>query len=223
MKPRIIIHNALSIDGKLTGFMPDLGTYYSLAGHWGEQAALVGSETILAAMRMDGVQNYNSVGEGPADPPPPEERAGTWFVAIDGRCRILNWRHWASQPYWRGVIVLTSQIAPREYINTVTESGAICRPLGIENVDLSASFDMLNTEFGIDTIRVDSGGSLNAALLAQGLVDEISLLIHPALAAGTDAVGLIAPETEMPIFPALRLLHVERMGADLIWLRYGMG
>ena len=30
-------------------------------------------------------------------------------------------------------------------------------------------------------MRVDSGGALNGALLRAGLVDEISLLVHPVL------------------------------------------
>jgi 2,5-diamino-6-(ribosylamino)-4(3H)-pyrimidinone 5'-phosphate reductase len=31
-------------------------------------------------------------------------------------------------------------------------------------------------------VRVDSGGALNGALLRAGLVDEVSLLVHPVLA-----------------------------------------
>jgi hypothetical protein len=36
----------------------------------------------------------------------------------------------------------------------------------------------------VDTVRVDSGGTLNAALLRAGVVDEVSLMIHPALTDG---------------------------------------
>jgi 2,5-diamino-6-(ribosylamino)-4(3H)-pyrimidinone 5'-phosphate reductase len=36
-------------------------------------------------------------------------------------------------------------------------------------------------ELGAKVIRVDSGGALNGALLRAGLVDEISLLVHPIL------------------------------------------
>ena len=46
---QVIIHNAVSIDGRLTGFEADLATYYRLAGMWQEDATLCGSGTILAA------------------------------------------------------------------------------------------------------------------------------------------------------------------------------
>lgn len=32
MLPRVILHNAISLDGKNEGFEPDLGQYYGLAG-----------------------------------------------------------------------------------------------------------------------------------------------------------------------------------------------
>jgi 2,5-diamino-6-(ribosylamino)-4(3H)-pyrimidinone 5'-phosphate reductase len=38
--------------------------------------------------------------------------------------------------------------------------------------------------FGVHVVRVDSGGALNAALLREGVVDEVSLLVHPVLAGG---------------------------------------
>ncbi len=46
---RLIIHNAVSVDGRLTGFDVDLAQYYRLAGTWCEDATLCGSGTILAA------------------------------------------------------------------------------------------------------------------------------------------------------------------------------
>ena len=33
-------------------------------------------------------------------------------------------------------------------------------------------------------VRVDSGGALNGALLRAGLVDEVSLLVHPRIVGG---------------------------------------
>ena len=49
MLPRVIVHNAVSVDGRLDGFVPDLGLYYDVIGGWEEDATLVGSETILQA------------------------------------------------------------------------------------------------------------------------------------------------------------------------------
>jgi hypothetical protein len=32
MRPEIIIHNSISLHGSLTGFMPDMGLHYKIAG-----------------------------------------------------------------------------------------------------------------------------------------------------------------------------------------------
>jgi 2,5-diamino-6-(ribosylamino)-4(3H)-pyrimidinone 5'-phosphate reductase len=71
-------------------------------------------------------------------------------------------------------------------------------------------------------VRVDSGGTLNGILLRSDLVDEVSVLIHPGLVGGTTprsifrAPDLISSEGVIQ----LRLIHVEQLKGDVIWLRY---
>ncbi|OGT24975.1 MAG: hypothetical protein A2Z17_00650 [Gammaproteobacteria bacterium RBG_16_66_13] len=54
----MILHNAISLDGRLDGFNLDVGLYYEIAGRLGADAILSGSNTILTAFgvaRTDGV------------------------------------------------------------------------------------------------------------------------------------------------------------------------
>jgi len=51
MLPRVIIHNAVSMNGQTTGFPVDLGLYYGLVSRWKENATLAGADTLLAAAR----------------------------------------------------------------------------------------------------------------------------------------------------------------------------
>ncbi len=51
MLPRIILHIATSLDGRITNFPADLERYYALAARWAPDAILFGSETVLAAVR----------------------------------------------------------------------------------------------------------------------------------------------------------------------------
>jgi len=44
METEIIIHNSVSLDGSLTGFMPDMGVHYSIAGSYKHDARLIGSK-----------------------------------------------------------------------------------------------------------------------------------------------------------------------------------
>ena len=49
MLPRVILHNAVSLDGRIDGFPIDLHQYYELIATWKEDATLAGSDTFLKA------------------------------------------------------------------------------------------------------------------------------------------------------------------------------
>ena len=48
-RPRVIIHNLISLDGHLDGFPADAGLYYEIASWLPHQAVLTGSGTMPAA------------------------------------------------------------------------------------------------------------------------------------------------------------------------------
>lgn len=54
MLSEIIIHNSVSLDGSLTGFMPDMELHYRIAGEYKPDAHLIGSETILSGINLFG-------------------------------------------------------------------------------------------------------------------------------------------------------------------------
>ena len=86
---------------------------------------------------------------------------------------------------------------------------------GDGRVDLGSALSVLRHEYGAELVRVDSGGSLTGALLASGLVDEVSLLVHPELSDGRGGRWWGAQAR-----PArLDLLSAETLG-ELVWLRY---
>jgi len=53
MLPRVIIHNAVSANGRIDWLRADVGVLYNLAGRWHGDCALVGSGTDPAS--PDGV------------------------------------------------------------------------------------------------------------------------------------------------------------------------
>ena len=93
---------------------------------------------------------------------------------------------------------------------------------GEDRVNLRAALEELHARYGVKRIRVDSGGTLNGILLRAGLVDEVSLLIHPAMVGGLTersvfrAPDPVSPDDALP----LRLVHLEQLAGDLVWLRY---
>jgi 2,5-diamino-6-(ribosylamino)-4(3H)-pyrimidinone 5'-phosphate reductase len=213
MLPRIIMHNAVSLDGRITGFTPDLGLYYGLASRWSTDAMLSGSNTILAA----------SI-EMPDEPEEPHERVPNdprpLLVVPDSRGRISNWHMWQKAGYWRDVVVLCSTATKKSYLDYLERRGIDVIIAGDDHVDIRAALEELNARYGVQTVRLDTGGTLNGVLLRAGLIDEVSVLVHPELV-GSAAPGSLfhAPETAEGTVQ-LHLDHCERLPGDIVWLRY---
>jgi 2,5-diamino-6-(ribosylamino)-4(3H)-pyrimidinone 5'-phosphate reductase len=216
MLPKVIIYNAVSLDSRVNGFPADIAKYYELAAHWNEDATLVGSETML--------KSGNEVPpETEDDLKPPKKKAGdtrALLVVVDGRGRIRGWHYWRKLPYWRDVVALCSRKTPQEYLTYLEKQHIDYIITGDEHVDLKAALEELNKRYKVKTVRVDSGGTLNGALLRAGLVDEISLLIHPSLAGSKQQTFFQAEELSSEEAIKLRLTHMEKLKGDMIWLRY---
>jgi 2,5-diamino-6-(ribosylamino)-4(3H)-pyrimidinone 5'-phosphate reductase len=216
--PKIVLHNEVSLDGRMDWITPDLGQYYELAGTWSADAILAGSETILKApdQKQDSEVTKPDVGE------PRDDSFLPLLVVPDSQGRIRNWDFWRTQPFWRDVVVLCSQATPNTYLEYLKGHSIDYITAGENQVDLPPALEELATRYGIKLMRVDSGGTLNGVLLRAGLVDEISLLIDPCLVGGSSARSFYrAPDLSRPedLIP-LKLVHYEEVKGGVLWLRY---
>jgi len=116
---------------------------------------------------------------------------GPLLAVVDGRRRVTQWEALRECGHWRDVVALHA------------DEG--------ERVDLAAAL----AELQGDVVRVDSGGGLNGALLQAGLVDEVSLLVHPCIVGG-DANRWHGSATDTALEP----IGVEALAGGLAWLRY---
>ncbi len=218
MFPRVVIFNAVSVDGRIDHYPFDIGRFYGLAAFWKEDVSLAGAGTIL---------DTNPNDDGADDIPDTRESAGPederpLLVIPDSRGRVKCWRRLRAFPYWRGMISLCSRSTPQRHIDYLREARVECIVAGEDHVDYRAALEELAERHGVRTVRVDSGGTLNGVLLRQGLVDEVSLLVHPGLVGGTSPRSIFrAPDLDSPdgVIP-LRLMHIEQLDIDLVWLRY---
>jgi len=218
--PRVILHNAVSLDGRLDWFMPNVGLYYELAAHWKEDLTLVGSDTILNApdnIPEDTEEDYQSE-ESELD----DERP---ILAIcDSKGRIKTWQYWRNLPYWRDAIALCSKKTPAEHIKYLDGLQIKYIASGADHVNLRQVLKKLKKDYDVNIVRVDSGGRLNGVLLRAGLVNEISLLIHPCLVGGVTPRGFFnADDLDSPEgIVHLELKHFEKMEDEIVWLRYAV-
>jgi 2,5-diamino-6-(ribosylamino)-4(3H)-pyrimidinone 5'-phosphate reductase len=228
-KPKVIIFNSISLDGRMDGGTDevDMGLYYELAARWNADAMLSGSNTMLQAFAGQPAESEILESDSNPEATPGSSKelrplAVPYLVVVDSRGRIPTWRAIRSQPFWGEVIVLCSQTTPAAYIHTLTRDNIPFIVAGNDRVDLAQALEELNARFNIQTVRVDSGGILNGALLRAGLVDEVSVLLAPTLIGGESPRSLfVAPDissSEQIIH--MRLLHSEPVRENILWLRY---
>lgn len=229
MLPRVILHNAVSLDGMIDGFPVDLEQYYELVSTWKEDATLAGSDTFLKAASEAPPEDESALLPPRVDP---NDRRPILAVP-DSRGRIRFWHYLRSLPYWRGFVALCSRSTPQEYLCYLKERHIDIIIAGEDHVDLRAALAELSSRYGVKVLRVDAGGTLNGVLLSQGLVSELSVLVYPCLVGGSLASGkggssiFVAPGRPAARSPdgsieamPLRLMAAEKLKGDVMWLRY---
>lgn len=218
MKPHVVIHIETSLDGRITGFEPDMALYYELIPRWAEEATLAGADTMLAA--PDEIPEETEEDLIPPEVAPDDKRP--ILAVTDSKGRVRIWHALRRWPYWGRFVALVSRTTPQEYLDYLAEHHIDHIIAGSGQVDLGAALEELNRRYNVTTIRVDSGGALNGALLREGLVDEVSVLHAPALVGGGSSKTMF---TEPDIGTAqgvigLKLEHVGKLRDDVVWTRY---
>jgi 2,5-diamino-6-(ribosylamino)-4(3H)-pyrimidinone 5'-phosphate reductase len=219
MLPRVIIHTAVSADGRIDGFTPDLGTFYGLVATWKEDVTLAGSDTLLAAAQADAPAT-----EEPLPAPDPGDTRPLLAI-VDSRGRVHTHAAPLAAGYWRQTIALCSQTTPARHMAYLAKAGIPALVAGQKQVDLKAALAQLAAQYGARVVRVESGGVLSGVLLRAGLVSEVSVLVHPVLVGGSSARSFYRAAdlgaADSPI--AARLISAESVGAGIVWLRYALG
>jgi 2,5-diamino-6-(ribosylamino)-4(3H)-pyrimidinone 5'-phosphate reductase len=199
----VVAHVAVSLDGATTGFAPDVGRFYDLARTWNEDVTLTGADTILAQEQALA-----------SAPRPGPVAGGPLLAVVDGRGRVRAWDALRDVGHWSAVLALYCAATPPRPAGHPVEELVT----GVDRVDLGWALTELGRRDGVRTVRVDSGGALNGALLAAGLLDEVSLLVHPWLVGRPDQPRWYGPAAAPG--GALDLISAESQDGGLLWLRY---
>ncbi len=142
-----------------------------------------------------------------------------WFVVVDSRGRV-RWSVKSSGGH--RLLILVAMATPADYLSFLRQEGIPYLVVGEARVDLGTALDRLVDRLGVTCVVSNAGGELNGALLRAGLVDELQVVVLPALIGGRNTPALfdgaaLAP-AELPT--PLRLLSVHSESDGLLWLRY---
>ncbi len=211
----VVIHGQASVDGRIDWLPIDPGLFYEIAAHWKEDATVAGTDTLLAAAEMFDEQS-------PDEGDSMTGNDGPLLVVPDSRGRMRHWETLLRSPYWGRGVALCTETTPEEHLKYLGEVGVETLMVGEEPVDFRAALECLADRYGVKTVRVDSGGTLNGVLLRAGLVDEVSVLVSPYLVGGVTAKSLYrAPDlTDSAGVIGLRLTGVQELRDGVVWLRY---
>ncbi len=215
MIPKIILHNSISIDGSLSSFEPNMELHYRIAGKYHPDMHLIGSHTITAGIELYG--NDIPSEEALDFEKPTRRKTLPIWVLVDSKGKLEGMLHTCRRfELCRDVIVLVSKSTPQRYLRYLDERQYIYHCVGRDSVDLRQALIFLYKEYHAKTILTDTGRILGNLLLNKGLVDEISLLIHPVIV-GDKSFNMFH---EIKKNISVSLLRCERLEKQYIWLVY---
>jgi riboflavin biosynthesis pyrimidine reductase len=91
-------------------------------------------------------------------------------------------------------------------------------------IDLALTLDILNRDLGVKRLLVEGGGRTNGAFLRAGLVDELSLILCPAVDDAKGAPSVFdSTEAESECRAPVRMMTLESsqvLEDGAVWLRY---
>ncbi len=88
-------------------------------------------------------------------------------------------------------VIAVAENAPAENVRRLEEKGATIIRAGQDRVDLPLLMHALKTDFGVETMMVEGGPTLNWHMLHYRLVDEIRLIHLPFIVGGADTPSLV--------------------------------
>ncbi len=224
-RPTIVVHMAGSLDGRIQSRRwsgASLGSLYEDV-----HAELAGDAWMCGRITMQGYTRGTPADDADPSPVPRMDHivrrdASGYAIALDAR-GVLHWgaRNAIDDDH---VVVVLSESVSDEHLNALKTSGVSFIFGGRDEIDLLRVLRSLKREFGINRLIVEGGGGINGSFLAAGLVDQISLLLAPAVDGGRGVPSLFdhGPIGGPPAAPTakLTLQHCKPLPNGIVRLFY---
>lgn len=228
MKPHVTCLMMSSIDGRLHPSRytesPD-GTRKDWTAAYEQQHDALGGDAWLVGRvtmaEMSKATAHPPASAGRVDRPlHVATRADGYAVAVDRSGKLhfdsgtLDGDH---------VVVLLGAAVPDAHLAELAGSGVSYLVSADADIDFAAALETLADAFGIRRLLLEGGGEINGALLAAGVVDELQVLVAPALDGGAGAEGIVTLGADGLAGKVQLTLHgVETKAHGTVLLRYAV-
>ncbi len=183
-KPYVILSAAMTIDGKIASKTGD--SDLSDKKDWRDvhrlrasvDAIMVGKGTIVKDNPKLHIKYH--------------KHRGYYRIVLDSNLTIpLQSNVITFQQEIYPTIICTTENVPLNKLKMYEEKGIKIIPVGDgERVDIIKLLSILK-DFGINSILLEGGGTLNWSFIEQNLIDEIRLTIAPWIVGGKEATSLV--------------------------------
>lgn len=227
-RPTVICHMTSSVDGRIKvrrWKTLDADSHYERV-----HGELKGDAWMCGRVTMQGYADSADPLPAPPEDDGPVSRddhvarrdAPGYAVALDARGRL----DWGARNEIEGdhVVVVLTESVPDGHLRALRAGGQSYLFAGERTVDFALAVTKLKALFGIERLLVEGGGHINGSMLKAGIIDELSLLLAPAVdgLSGTPAVFDFTgtEEESMGSRRKLDLTACERLSGGVVWLRY---
>jgi riboflavin biosynthesis pyrimidine reductase len=226
MKPHVICHMVASLDGRIWSSRwrpsgtPAAKLFEPLHDQLAGDAWLVGRVTGREFAKGGDAYPVNPDARYPREPWFARRDAAAYGIVLDAHGKIA----WARSDIGGDpiVVVLTERVAD-SHLAGLRGDGVSYIFAGEQALDLRLALDIVNRELGVKRLLLEGGGVANGEFLRAGLIDEISLVIAPAID-GAQGGPHVFDSTDASAAPlALRgmaLQQCEVLEGGAVWLRY---
>lgn len=119
------------------------------------------------------------------------------------------------------VVVLLGRDAPDSHLAELASDGVSYIVSNDPGVDLAAAMGALGSEFGVRRLLLEGGAKINGSFFAAGLVDEVSILVAPALDGRPNTQSIVEDgDSGLAGRTRLSLMSVAQLDHGLVHLRY---
>ena len=236
MKPYVLCHMLCSVDGRILGsrWRPRGNVVAGLFERLHDQ--LAGGQPGGGSW-LCGRVTAQEFAKGTAPAYPPSDRtfprepwfaqrdsaSGAWGIFLDAGGKAV----WARRDIGGDpILVILTEAVSDSHLAGLRADGVSYIFAGATEIDLGRALETLNRELGIERLLLEGGGGANGALLRAGLVDELSLVVCPAVDGGSGAPSVF-DSGDADAGPALierrTLASHEILDGGVVWLRYRLG
>ena len=225
MKPVVLCLMNASIDGRLhpsrftdspDGDARAWGEVYEAVHASLEGDAWIVGRVTMAEMSKAGPHAPARVGDV-ARPVHVAQTAESYAVALDPSGKV----HF-SGPTVGGdhTVVLLGHDVSDSHLAELAANGVSYIVAEGDPIDLAAMLDVLGERFGVRRLLLEGGAGINGSFLAAGLVDELHVVVAPALDGGTDVQGIVAFDPGLKGKLRLRFVSAEPRDHGTVHLSY---